>query len=629
MKITSMLNSETVLFAKQELEKHLEKLGVGAEITLGLFDNFGINLELEDPYFDDAIAISVKDKKGYIAGSNERSILIGVYRLLEQWGITWVRPGVNGIQYPEKCDAADVEICEKAAKRHRTMCIEGAVSLENVLDMVEWLPKVGFNGYFIQFSHSSVFFERWYNHLRSTVKQPENYTSDMAVGYVDKIVAEIKKRGLQLQRMGHGWTCIAYGVPDHGWHQYSYEELPQKFHDACALVNGKRACWNNSPLQTQLCYSNPEVRSAVVGEVLKYAEAHPECDVIHFWVGDALNNYCECENCSTGNHTDHYVRMLNDITDAFVEKGLKTKVVAEACLNLSWAPATVEIKNRENVILMFAPITRTFGEAFPDTYRIKEVPEFKPNSFTKPSGVDENLAYLHDWLKVYDGDTVDFDYHLMWDHILDAGGEGIAKVIHTDIKSFEALGINGLISCQLQRNAFPTSIAMTVMAKTLWNTDTDFEKTRRELYEASFGVDAVDVLCDYFSLLSESFDIGVIRAQKSYDKDEVINGMQKAINAMESFRTVIFAHLNSADPCHRDSWKYLELHGHMYTLLAKAIIAKLSGDMDAFTKLRDESVHYCFENEDILQPVLDGMFYCRMTNERINIADEIKRDVAI
>lgn len=101
-------------FAREELVKYLNILGVDADISLGFFGDFGVKLTVEDPFFDDAIAISVKDKKGYIAGSNERSVLIGVYRLLSEWGIGWVRPGKNGTHYPKTCDAHDVEILEAA-----------------------------------------------------------------------------------------------------------------------------------------------------------------------------------------------------------------------------------------------------------------------------------------------------------------------------------------------------------------------------------------------------------------------------------------------------------------------------------------------------------------------------------
>ena len=95
------------------------------------------------------------------------------------------------------------------------MCIEGVVSLENVLDMIDWMPKVGYNGYYIQFEDAYAFFDRWYSR-ESTVKEPEYFDHAMAEKYVDIIEKAVKDRGLLLMRMGHGWTCNPFGIVTNG-----------------------------------------------------------------------------------------------------------------------------------------------------------------------------------------------------------------------------------------------------------------------------------------------------------------------------------------------------------------------------------------------------------------------------
>lgn len=617
------MKQSTMDFASEELAKYLQILGVKAEIALGLFADFDITLEVEEPLYDDAIAISVKDKKGYVAGSNERSVLIGVYRLLSEWGIGWVRPGRNGTHYPKGCTAPDVEIQEVAAKRHRTVCIEGAVSVENVLDMIEWLPKVGFNGYYIQFSLPYEFFERWYSHRKNTIKSPEPFTVEQAEEYHRRMVQEIKRRGLFLHAMGHGWTCAPFGISDHGWYVQKPESIPQYYKDVCALVNGERKVWRDTPLATQLCYSNPFVRKTMVNAVIKYIDEHRETDVIHFWLGDYFNNTCECSECTKGTHADHYVRMINDITDMLVCRRLDVKVVFCIGYNNAHPPKLERIKHPKNVMLMFAPISRSYAESFPDGYRVTEIPEYKTNGFElvygKTASVDAHLAYLHAWKQCYDGDIVDFDYHLMWDHILDAGGEGIARVAYNDIRNFDPLGINGFISCQLQRNAFPTSIAMTTMAKALWNNDADFDKIRRELYAAAFGKGALDELCNYFAELSHAFDIGVLRGQRLFDRVEFKERMETVVNVMDSFKAVIEWNLESDNPCHRESWEMLALHRQVYLLIGKAVLARLDYNEEEAGELIKAAQAIVWEHEDELQSVLDSMYFCRMTSERITI----------
>ena len=212
----------------------------------------------------------------------------------------------------------------------------------------------------------------------------------------------------------------------------------------------------------------------------------------------------------------------------------------------------------------------------------------------------------------------------MWDHILDAGGECIAKVLHQDIKNFTGLGMSGLISCQLQRNAFPTSIAMTTMARTLWNINTDFNEVKKDLYCASFGDEDTEYLCNYFATLSRGFDIGAIRSQVKVDREQFKKDMRAAVKAMEEIEPLISSRISTVtDPCHKASWELLELHRQIYLTLGRGIVIRLDGDIEGGNKLRDESIDLAWKYEDKLQGVLDTMFYYAMTIERINLEGAI------
>ncbi len=607
-------------YAREELDKYLSQLGIFCDITLCLFEEKGITDDnVKDSLYDDAIEISVKDGKGYIAGSNERSVLIGVYRYLNELGIKFIRPGKNGTYIPSDRNAIDVVLHEAADKRHRTICIEGGVSLENVAELVDWLPKVGFNGYYIQFNDAFIFFDRWYSHRGNPYLKPESFTVERSLEYVDIIIKEAKKRGLMIQRMGHGWTCEPFGIPNHGWDPVKPEEIPESYVDICAFVNGERKVWLNSPIATQLCYSNPYVRKTMVDGVINYMLDHKDTDIVHFWLGDYPNNSCECPSCIDVNLADFHVMMVNEITDRMKELGLKNKIVLLIYYNTANPPAVERIKSPENTILMFAPISRTFGAAFPDEFKIKSVPKYKVNSFSLPRSVDENLAYLHAWEQCYEGDIVDFDYHLMWDHILDAGGECIARVLSEDAKNLEKLGMNGFISCQLNRNTFPTSIAMTTLARTLWNKDTDFEELKKELYSASFGEESADMLCEYFATLSKAFDIGSLRSQVETNQEVMKADMKAAIDAMENIKPVIKSHLDVDNATRRESWEILGIHTDIYQALGKGILLMLEGDKEGGESLREQSIDIAWRNEGKIQGVLDCQFYQDMTRQRINL----------
>ncbi len=613
------MDKKVLDFAREELEKYLEILGISADIKLGLFEDLNDYVEVEDPMRDDAYIIEVKNKKGYIAGSNERSVLFGIYRLFEEWGVTWVRPGPNGTYYPKVCKAQDVSVREAASKRNRIMCIEGAVSIENVLDMIDWMTKVGFNGYYIQFTNAYVFFDRWYSHMKSTVKQGVQISQEQATEYVEIMTREIKKRGLLLHRMGHGWHCRAFGVSDAGWYQYDEKDIPKSFLEICAMVDSERKCWNNRPLQTQLCYSNPLVIEKMTDEIVKYAKEHPETDAIYFWLGDG-GAFCECDECRKLSVTDNYINMVDVVTRKLHAENIKSQVIFSGVAR--GVPEKKWIEHSENAMLMFAPINRTMAYTFPENYDYDTtLPKLDRKKREQPKTSAEYFSFLYHWKKTYKGEVIDFDYHLMWDFMLDAGGEDIARVAHTDIKNCDNLGVNGYISCQLQRNAFPSSIGMTSIAKTLWDSNTDFEDMRRKLYAATFGEDAVDALCEYFGTLSKCFKMGVIRNQIPFDIEEVKADMKLAMKTMEEFKSVIDAYLEVEDPCQKDSWAYLAIHRVMYILIAESIYERLCGNYEKANELKDEAIHYGFVHEDEVQSVLDTMFFSRMMNERINLAN--------
>ena len=621
------MDTSVIEYARAELNKYLELMGISADIELGLAEDMGAEIKVADPFYDDGIAISVKGGRGYIAGSNERSVLIGVYRLLYEWGARWVRPGKSGENIPKGCVARDLDIREVAAKRHRTVCIEGAITIENALDMIDWLPKMGFNSYYIQFVTPYDFFARWYNHQKNPYKEPEGFTVERANEYNRIMEREVKRRGLLLQSVGHGWTCAPFGVPDLGWGERDKSSLPEGYLDLCALVNGKRDLWRGVPLYTQLCYSNPYVRRRMVEAAVDYVKEHPQTNLLHFWLGDYFSNTCECEECTKMVYADYYVQMVNDITEELVKMGSQAKVIFCIGYDTLQPPRNIRIKNQDRAVLMFAPISRSFAESFPDRFNVKEIPEYGVNKcpiiFGKLASVDDNLAYLYKWEEIYGGDAVDFDYHLMWDHILDAGGEGIAKVLHQDIKNLGKLGMNGLISCQLQRNSFPTSVAMTVMARTLWDTEVDFDLVRRELYSSCFGKEWADVACKYFATLSRGFDIGAVRNIKEYDRAEFRANMAEAARAMEDMLPVIEERLaNEDDPFLRRNWELLKLHYHAYSPVANGIVALLDGKTEEGNALRQQAIDFVWRNEDKMQAELDSMYFHRMINERIKIDSE-------
>ena len=158
----------TVAYAAEELGRYLKRIDPALSVEIfptdavmdiclpviwvGIDPSFCTEVPaVENPSLDDAIAIKIENGGGYITGSNERSVLIAVYRFLKELGCDWVRPSVEGERIPQKEISCDhIQIQEKASYRHRGVCMEGAVSYENAAEMIDFLPKIGMNAYFIE-----------------------------------------------------------------------------------------------------------------------------------------------------------------------------------------------------------------------------------------------------------------------------------------------------------------------------------------------------------------------------------------------------------------------------------------------------------------------------------------------
>lgn len=226
--------------------------------------------------WDDALRISTIGSSVLLTGSNPRSVLFAAYRWLEALGARWVRPGKDGEVLPaiEHPLARRWEIHEQAANRHRGIVIEGGCPIEQVLDLVDWMPKLRMNAYMLQFKASGSFWRRWYVRTDLPVIENPHWLSFDECAELDaRVIADLQRRGMLFHRVGHGWTCEAVGTLAAGWDKF--EQPPESVRRLLAEVNGKREWFDGGiPLNTELCYSQPEVRQRVVDTVLAYAVDH-------------------------------------------------------------------------------------------------------------------------------------------------------------------------------------------------------------------------------------------------------------------------------------------------------------------------------------------------------------------
>lgn len=563
--------NQTIAYAASELSRYLKKMDSNLFIEERVYktiDTFlphviwiGVDGSVA-PSECDEIRITVKNGGGIITGSSERAVLIAVYRFLYELGCRFLYPGEEGEIIPTRNFCSESlygYVQEQASYRHRSMCIEGAVSYEHVYNMIDWLPKVGMCGYFMQFHTPSTFFKRFYNDEHINVSVSPVNDEDVAHLW-ESLEEELVKRGLDYHATGHGWTCEPFGIHGTGWESYQ-EELPEETKSYLAMVNGKRELWESIALNTNLCYSQKKVRDKMTDAIVSYSKQHPAVNYLHFWLADGLNNHCECEECRKKLPSDYYVVMLNELDEKLTAAGLDTKIVCLIYVDLLWAPQSEKVKNPERFVLMFAPITRTYTSALADADFSEPVTlaPYERNRLIMPHSVAENIARLQRWKEEQlDGDSFDFDYHLMWDHYIDPGYYECARILHRDMANLDKIGLNGMVSCQVQRAAFPTGLPMYAMAKALWNKSSVFEDVTAEYFSAAFGIDAPAVE-QYLATLSSLFDPMYLRHEKPINPEYIDKNCAEIRQVIADFNN---NYIKNKDNQNR-AWHNLKFHAQL------------------------------------------------------------------
>ena len=594
----------------EEAPRHLE---------LGLFSDFGLSTDgLEDADLDDAIHVDVHDSKGIIAGSNPRSVLFAAYRFLEAAGCRWLRPGPDGDYVPSRrIDNLSVRLADKAAYRFRGHNNSGSYSVDYIVSKIEWGAKVGLNTFYNEFFIPQKSYQSWYAREYPSQKTPAPRTDAEITAYHQLVNREVKRRGLFLHAVGHGWNARLFGCPEIECHHWGDLEVPENQTRYLSLVGGERV--KRGPTFTELCYGNPAVRRRLVHLVADYAEAHPEVDYLHFWLDDRMNNTCECELCRDQRVSDFYVMMLNAIDRELMRRDIATRIVFLIYQDTLWPPENERFLNQDRFVLMFAPISRLFDEpyAVPDEGLV--LPPYQLNQNASPQDIAMNVAFLQAWQEAFGGLGFVYDYHMFYIHFYDQGYYGYLDVLAEDIRRLPRLKLDGFVSCQMQRSFYPHGFPHDAHARLLWNPTSELEDLARSYFEGAFGSDGTSAL-KYVQTLSDLFSpkhfYRLRRTRDGRPGDEEIqdarNKLSRVKDAVHRFRPVIERNVSGHDPARALSWKHLSIHSGMAVLMADALLARDEGrkaDEQAAWKAMRE---YVVEHEDATDGAFDVFSFRRI-----------------
>ncbi len=604
MKITTASKHQTFDFAVSELCRLL------CLMDKNIPASFSISLELLAAANDeiDTYSIDINENGGTLSGSNPRSVLYAVYRYAEALGVRWVRHGADGEYIPEGVKVAEkcVKTTSTAKNKYRGMCIEGAPSIENMLDNIDWCAKMGFNLYCIQWMIPYTFFDNWYSHKYNPLLPAKTLTDEEVIEFQRRMAAELKKRDILYMGVGHGWTAEAIGLPAKKGPIKYFGEVTEEQKELIALIDGKKSFYRDTPLRTELCYSNPKTRKKVVDCVVEYALEHPELDVLSFVLSDGFMNHCECENCKDTRPSDYYVMMMNDIDEQFTKHNLKTKICPALYHEILWAPEKTVLKNPSRFLLQFAPVTRSYETSYKyfDEKNLPENPPYIRNHFDFPYSIDGNIALLNTWnekmsFKEFDFFTFEY-YYWMFDHYKDYGEYNLTRIIYEDIQNLSKLGMKGMVTCQSQRTFMPTGFGLYTMAKTLWDDTVKFEDLADEYFRSAFGEKLAPVAREYIEGISS------VR----FDEENVKKYSTAKKYAEEFLAKVKQVPYDDLCTCHGASLNYLKFHAELMIRRMNGEIALLEKGLEGARGEWDEVLSYVRENELRVQSVFDVWHFC-------------------
>lgn len=596
-------------FAAGELAAHLNLLPIkGGRGNEAEEEPYSVNLRIDRdicPTAKDGFYYEFTKRSGLIAGSNSRSVLLGVYGYLQQIGFVFCYPGKEGTYVPNitcREGLLSVKVCRTACLHHRGVCIEGADSLENVLDFIDWLPKTGFNSFFIQFKKPDIFFERWYEHIFNPLLNKEEKTRKELDAMEEALTQAIRKRGLIEHRVGHGWTAEVLGFPSAGWQMKEAVTNPE-IEALIAEVSGKKETWKGIPANTNLCYANDRVKKALVDKVVSYAKAHKNVDYLHFWLADDYNNVCECEECVKTTIADQYVAILNEMDRRLTAEGLSVKIVFLLYQELLYAPLYEKIHHSGRFCLMFAPISRTFERSYPRTISPVPIEPYVRNRMKLPETVEENLTHYLNWKEQFAKDSFFYDYPLGRAHYGDFGYMKIARVIYDDIHALKALHTDGYMSCQELRVMTPHGFPNYVMGQALFDESLPYEEMKKTYFRAMYG-NGYEAVIDYLEHLSELSDTDYFNGHGPRVQPlryiPYINIEKAAREFLENLDI-----MGEKEPRYKRNLEYLNFHAHYCILLSRSLAALCVGDQETADERFREFCQFIQEKELQVQPMLD------------------------
>ena len=420
--------------------------------------------------------------------------------------------------------------------------------------------------------------------------------------------AEIAKRSLIFQDMGHGWTAEPFGIDTtEGWSRDEANPIPEESRDFVALCEGSRSLYHGVALNTNFCMSNAKARSIVAKAIANYAEISPQVNYLHVWLADARNNHCECDECRKKTVSDWYVMLLNEIDERLTESGLATRIAYIAYYDTAFPPVTEKLKNPDRFALLLAAITRSYTETPDMSSRKAELPMFNLNKNVFPTDLGDYIQYSEGWQDTCFTPKFCYEYHFWVHQYYDLGGIRLAERLYKDVNAYRDAGFFGIIQDGSQRSFFPNGFPFYAYSRAMYDKDISFEALKEEYFSFTYGENGREI-ADYLEKISDIFDVNYLEITHHAGQARILESAERA----ESLRSIpplcepMLAKIkawkkSSRKRVHTVALRLLELHVEYCLGLAEGMILTAEGKaeeaFDSFNDFFDSFGRHEFEIE--------------------------------
>ena len=362
-----------------------------------------------------------------------------------------------------------------------------------------------------------------------------------------------------------------------------------------------------NPHFTNLCWSQPELRTKYAQMLTQKAMDNPQFHVIGISMADTSHNHCECEQCQKYRPSDFMVMIANEADEILTKHGVKTKLFFSDYIDMAFPPAQMRIKNPSRFAFQHAAITRNYTESLTADSVIPEPKPYIRNGWELPRTVEECMSYYKGWRKDFPCTGVSYEYHFWLHQYRDPGILTFARRIYEDNMALKHFDIDGCVEDGSNKSFFPNGFADHIFCASMWDRDLDYEAELQDYFSHIYGADWKQVR-EYLENISAAFDHAYMCGERSAEltRGELYNprhaeDLAKVRTLTAQIREVAQTHLAMPTRPQTVYWRLLLRHAQWCEQLADVFTEKCKGNNDEALSLFEAFVkdygQYDFELE--------------------------------